>query len=104
MEIQGKLVNIEAEKQVTEKFKKREFWIEIEGERPQTIALEFVQGNCEKLDAFQIGDKAVAKFSLMGRVFKETKCFNTLQAYSLERIGGAVREMAPKEDEGDLPF
>ena len=103
MELQGKLVSIQEEKQVSDKFKKREFWVEVGGERPQTLNLEFVQGYTEKLDEFNVGEKVDVKFNLMGRVYKD-KCFNSLQAYSIELGAGQVRKAAVQEDDGSLPF
>ena len=102
MEIKGKLVSIQPEKIIKETFKKREFWIETGGERTQTVTLEFVQGFTEKLDHFTEGQNVVAKFSVMGRVYNG-KCYNTLQAFSIE-LDGVQSKVSPKEEESDLPF
>lgn len=83
MEVTGRIIDIKDTVQVSEKYKKREFWLEIPSKYPQTIALEFTQGFVEKLDHFSIDQNVNVKFELRGRVWKE-KCFNTLQAHAIE--------------------
>ena len=102
MEIKGKLVSIQPEKIVSDKFKKREFWIEIGGERTQTISLEFVQGFTDKLDPFIEGQGVLVNFNVMGRIYNG-KCYNTLQAFSIE-LNGLQAKSTPKEEDSDLPF
>jgi hypothetical protein len=102
---------------VTERFRKREFVVElVDNPRfPQFVQFELTGDRCEHLDGFEVGDEVRVEFSLRGREWKspkgETKYFNSLDVWTVERMkdaGGDDRgfsddEPPPPGDE-DVPF
>jgi hypothetical protein len=116
-ETSGKLHAVSDAKQVTERFRKREFVVElVDNPRfPQFVQFELTGDRCEHLDGFQVGDVVRVEFSLRGREWKspkgETKYFNSLDVWTVERMkdaGGDDRgfsddEPPPPGDE-DVPF
>ncbi len=104
-------------KQITERFRKREFVIELaENPRyPQMVLFQLTGDRCEQLDAFDVGDEVQIEFSLRGREWKspkgEIRYFNSLDVWTLERAGqqaGAGFEEPPLPEEpppfDDVPF
>jgi single-strand DNA-binding protein len=119
----GKLHAIFPEMQVTEKFRKREFVLEIEdGNYPQHVKFQFTQDKCSALNSFQQGEKVKLVFGLSGReaTSKDGNLvyYTNLSAWKLERIdeggGNAAqsrRTAAPAaastnaaSDDDDIPF
>lgn len=112
--------------QVSERFAKREFVIQTGEMYPQTILFQSTQEKCALLDGVQIGEQVEVSFDLKGREWVnpqgETKYFNSLEAWRIEKVGqtvssnngtsgfGPVNEPpAPSsantnEEEDDLPF
>ena len=92
MTLTGKLIEIFNTKNVSEKFRKREFVIEYaENENyPQTISMELQQDNCNQLDNYKVGDIVSVEFDLRGRKWispqGETKYFNSLIAWKISKI------------------
>ncbi|MDX1909458.1 MAG: DUF3127 domain-containing protein [Bacteroidia bacterium] len=111
---------------VSDKFRKREFVLEISDGSPYTqyISLQLTQDKCALIDAHQPGANLTVEFNLRGREWKspqgEIKYFNTLEAW---RVQGAAQQpadagrdryenpppVAPVDaislgDEDDLPF
>jgi len=87
----GKLHAIFPEMQVTEKFRKREFVLEIEdGSYPQHVKFQFTQDKCSVLDSFGKGDKVKLMFGLSGRESTNRDgnlvYYTNLSAWKLERI------------------
>ncbi len=109
-EIEGKVHLIEDAVQVTEKFRKRGFVIEIDpyGRYPQACMFEFTNDRCELLDLVRVGDGVTVEFSLRGREWTnsegEVKFFNTLSAWKVDvRESQAVPPSdAPDEEGGGL--
>ena len=123
MQVAGKLVVINPTQVVSEKFSKRTFVVEVPGDYPQKILLQLTQDKCGILQSYGIGDEIIVSINLRGREWNspsgETKYFNTLEAWKIERVGGV--DMNPKttftpsskqspvatpanEEEDDLPF
>lgn len=118
MELTGTIERIEQEKQVTDKFKKREFVIMTDKntDYPQSIQLECTQANCDILDNFTVGQDVTVQINLRGRNWTNpegiVKTFNTLQAWKIEAltasepigeipVSAVVVEPEPTDD---LPF
>jgi hypothetical protein len=117
-ETSGKLHALSDTKQVTERFRKREFVVEI-GDNPrfpQFVQFELTGDRCDQLDEYHVGDEVRVEFSLRGREWKspkgETRYFNSLDVWTLSRVGAAGRpphdafpddEPPPPTDE-DVPF
>ena len=105
---------------INDKFSKREFVITDESQYPQDVLFQVTQDKCALLDNLQLGQKLDVSFNLRGREWispsGETKYFNTLEAWRLERLDGngeSIKEKArpdqmkahaPNEEEDDLPF
>ena len=94
IEISGKLHAINQAQQVTERFRKREFVLELsENSRyPQFVQFQLTGDRCERIDDFEIGDEVRVEFSLRGREWKspkgEVKYFNSLDVWNIERSSG----------------
>lgn len=82
----GSINEIYAEQQVSEKFRKREFILETDGQYPEYIKFQLVQDKCALIDQFKTGDVVKVDFNLRGRVFVKEgvkSCFTNLEAYRI---------------------
>ncbi|TXK45800.1 DUF3127 domain-containing protein [Pontibacter qinzhouensis] len=97
-EIQGKLYEVFDEQQVSDKFKKREFVLEIpDGQYTQYPKFQLTQDKCSLLNQFKAGDELKVTFNLTGKPFVKngtTMYFTNLQAWRIE-AGGAGSFGAP---------
>ncbi len=118
MNIAGRILHKHDTQEIKESFRKREFILEYaeNPQYPEFLKFELIQANCEQLDAFNEGDEVNVSFNLKGRKWTdpkgETKYFNSLQAWRIEKKEG-TQEQPPsdadwmKEDfsqDDDLPF
>ncbi|HEY5945227.1 MAG TPA: DUF3127 domain-containing protein [Kofleriaceae bacterium] len=131
IEATGKLHTIFETKQVSERFSKREFVVELADnpKYPQTVIFQLTGDRCTQLDGMNVGDQVRIEFSLRGREWRspsgEVKYFNSLDVWKIEPArAGASRgnrrdsgdprdvEMPPRIDESqfgrgdsdDIPF
>lgn len=116
MNIQGKLTEVYDEKQITDKFKKREFVIEYaeNAQYPQFIKFELMQNNCDLISEFKKGEFLDVHFDLKGKPWtnKEgvTTYFTSLNAWKIQRAEGNKAEEMNQEahsdslPDEDLPF
>lgn len=122
-EITGKLIEMYAIQNVSDKFKKREFVIEYK-DNPnmsfsEMLKFQLTQDRCNLIDAYSIGQEVKVSFNLRGRRWEKdgnTSYFTNLEAWKVE--GGAAsagtpteglpqsESMPPLPDDGtnDLPF
>ena len=105
-------------KQVTERFRKREFVLELADNPryPQFVLFQLTGDRCENLDGFSVGDEVQLEFSLRGREWQspqgETRYFNSLDVWTIERAGAGQGleepppppEPPPPQDGDDIPF
>ncbi len=90
IEATGKLHIIFDTKQVSEKFTKREFVVEMSDnpKYPQMVLFQLTGDRCSQLDQVQVGDQVRIDFSLRGREWKspsgEVKYFNSLDCWKVE--------------------
>lgn len=90
LEVFGRLHAIFDTAQVSERFTKREFVIELADnpKYPQLVQFQLTGDRVGQLDAFQIGDEVTIEFSLRGREWKsprgEVKYFNSLDVWRIE--------------------
>ena len=90
MEAIGKLHAIFDTTQVSARFTKREFVVELADnpKYPQRVMFQLSGDRCGQLDSFQIGDEVRVEFSLRGREWQspkgETKFFNSLDVWKVE--------------------
>jgi hypothetical protein len=128
-DVVGKLHVAYETKQVSAKFTKREFVVEVpDGKYPQMVSFQLTGDRCSVLDDFKVGDQVRVTFNLRGREWKspqgETKYFNSLDVWKLEAarddrqgrgrgrdddFGGMRDEPRPHDligasREDDLPF
>jgi hypothetical protein len=93
--IDGKLHRKLEEQQKSEKFRSREFVLEIAaGNYPQYIKFQLVQERCSLIDSFSEGDLMKVHFDLTGREYNspkgETIYFTNLSAWKVEGGNGAT--------------
>ena len=121
---QGKLHEIFDEQQVSEKFRKREFVLEIpDGAYTQFIKFQLTQDKCSLLDQYKVGDEVKVAFNLSGKPFTKngtTMYFTNLGAGRIEPASGgnngggnqnnyaaapaAASSFVMDEADNDLPF
>lgn len=106
MQTTGKLHEIFDAKQITDRFRKREFVVELADERfPQHVLFQLTGDRCEALDDFRKGDNVRVEFSLRGREWTspkgEVKYFNSLDVWTIE--AGGASDQPPAGDEPPLP-
>jgi hypothetical protein len=106
METRGRLHAKFEAKQVTERFRKREFVVELADNPryPQFVQFQLSGDRCEKIDDFQVGDELSVEFSLRGREWTspqgDVKYFNSLDVWDVRRAGGGG---PPNEEEPPMP-
>jgi len=129
MQIQGKIHATFEAAQITERFRKREFVLELDAASryPQYVMFQLTGNRCDALDGFEAGQEVAVEFSLRGREWTspkgEVRFFNSLEVWSIDRVGegeggsdgatstGAASGAAPSGDEpppptddDDIPF
>lgn len=100
--------------QVSERFRKREFVVEIaDGKYPQTVMFQLTGDRCDQLEELKEGQNVEVEFALRGREWTspkgEVKYFNTLDVWTVTapRGGGSDEEPLPEEPADsfeDAPF
>lgn len=89
-EISGKLHAIFDTAQVSERFTKREFVLELTDnpKYPQLVQFQLTGDRCGQLDSFKVGEEVTIEFSLRGHEWKsprgETKYFNSLDVWRID--------------------
>jgi len=112
MEIQGKIFEIGAVQQVSEKFSKRDIVIEYaeNPSYPEYVKFELTGDKVDIIDPYKVGDAVGIHFNLRGRPYTDkqgkTSYFNSLVIWRLT-AGEAQPEMEAAggiDDGQDLPF
>ena len=92
-EISGRIFEIYPTQQVTDKFKKREFILEVKEtsnsgfEFIEYIKFQAVQDRCSLLDGLNVNDQVKVSFNLRGRKWEkdgQTSYFTNLDAWKIE--------------------
>lgn len=119
IETTGKIYKIFETKQITERFTKREFVVEIDdGKYPQHILFQMTGDRCDNLNSFSEGEEVKIQFNLRGREWTspkgEVKYFNSLDVWRLEpaqmtQQRGNGNEPPPQNEpppdmDADIPF
>lgn len=108
LEATGTLHAIFDTKQVTERFKKREFVVQMADnpEYPQYVLFQLTGNRCDAIDGFQKGDEVRVEFSLRGREWtspkNEIRYFNSLDVWSIDKLGAGAGAGDPMD--GDVPL
>lgn len=103
-DVQGRLHEIFDENRVSDKFRKREFVLEIpDGSYTQYPKFQLTQDKCSILDQFKIGDEVKVAFNLSGKPFTKdgnTMYFTNLSAWRIEPVGAAAPAPARNSNPG----
>lgn len=94
--ITGTITDIKDEQQITERFSKREVWVELPGKKDQTISIEFYNDKANILDDHSIGDAVEITFSLRGRIYNN-RCYTTLAGSEITLVMGTQSKPKPKK-------
>ncbi len=120
-ELSGKLIEIYEVQEITERFRKREFVLEVEELRgamnfTEQIKFQTIQDRTALLDSFNVGDLVKVSFGIKGRRWEKegrVNYFNNLEAWRLEAAAAAGPPdlqapddglMPPPDEQDDLPF
>ncbi len=109
LDASGKLHVISDAQQVTERFRKREFVVELNDNPryPQFVQFQLTGERCESLDGLNVGDEVRVEFSLRGREWTnpqgQMKYFNSLDVWRVDRIG-ASSGAGPRRREEEPPL
>lgn len=109
MEVTGKVYGVFETKQISDRFSKREFVLEI-ADNPKYIQLVMFQATgdrCAMLDGVKVGDELRVEFSLRGREWRspsgELKYFNTLDVWKIEAKSAAPSKPASAPSSTSTP-
>lgn len=124
-QLTGKIKLINETRQISEKFKVREFVVTIDpdGNYPQHIQLQVTNDKCDSLNTFAVGSEVTAHFNLRGYESNKdgnTRYFNNLDVWRLEAANSAAQadggaapvipenqqpvNVTPPAQDDDLPF
>ncbi|MCZ4694202.1 DUF3127 domain-containing protein [Ancylomarina euxinus] len=119
-EINGKVILKEDTQQVSDRFKKREFVIEVENERNSEwndfIKFQLTQDRCDLLETVSVNENIKVSFNIKGRKWEKdgkVNYFSNLEAWRIEKMQAAAAaempefnaaDMPPAPEEDDLPF
>ncbi len=119
-EINGKVILKEDTQQISDRFKKREFVIEVENERNSDwndfIKFQLTQDRCDLLETVSVNEEIKVSFNIRGRKWEKdgkVNYFSNLEAWRIEKMQAAAAaempefnaaDMPPAPEEDDLPF
>ena len=110
---QGTIYMIEETRKVSERFRVREFVVEIadNSKYPQLVKFQVTNDLCGLLDNCQAGDIVALEFNLRGREWTspkdgKVKYFNSLDVRALDVIASGPNAAAPATSDPleDIPF
>jgi hypothetical protein len=116
MNTTGKIHALFDAQQVTERFRKREFVLEISDNSryPQFVQFQLTGDRCEELDGYEQGEDVTVEFSLRGREWTspqgQVKYFNSLEVWAIQKGAAALGDDEPPLPDGpppgldDVPF
>ncbi len=106
-DVTGKLYVIFDSQQVTERFKKREFVLEIQnGNFSEYVKFQLTQDRCGLLDTAAVGNEVKVRFALKGKPYQkgsETLYFTNLEALHVETSQFEKIAPPPSNDYWDVP-
>ncbi|RXQ97521.1 DUF3127 domain-containing protein [Ancylomarina salipaludis] len=119
-EINGKIILKEDTQQISDRFKKREFVIEVENERNSEwndfIKFQLTQDRCDLLETVSVNENIKVSFNIKGRKWEKdgkVNYFSNLEAWRIEKMQASATaempefnaaDMPPAPEEDDLPF
>lgn len=109
-QLTGKIKEIRNVRQVSEKFRVREFVVtDASTQYPQDILIQLSNDKCETVDAYSVGSEVTVSFNLRGRAWtkegeSEVKYFNTIEGWRIEAVGNApAQSQAPVANQNTAP-
>lgn len=104
-EITGKLISVGNTQQVSDKFKKREFVLELAEEINGNIytnyaKMQLVQNKCEIIDNFRVGDQVKVNFNIKGNKWERDGNVNYITNLDAWRIENAQPGMPAAGGQG----
>ena len=121
-EITGKLIVKDDIQAISDRFRKRDFVLEVENERNPDwndfIKVQLTQDRCDLVENMDINDMVKVSFNLRGRKWEnngQTSYFTNLEGWRVEKVSGSVPNAPafkpitpPVKESGsevpDLPF
>jgi len=112
-EVKGKILEVSATQQVTERYSKRELVLEYVENPQYPEYIKFETGKPELLENLRPGQEVEVFFNLKGRKWTDKMgkvvYFNTLQVWKVSVLGGAsiapsVAATLGAAEDDDLPF
>ena len=105
MEVTGKIKVINPVQQISATFNKRELVVTTDEQYPQHIMIEFTQDKTDLLNNYNQGEEVKVFINLRDREWVnpqgETKYFNSIQGWRIERPEGAAK--IPPAAEPNIP-
>jgi len=88
LKIEGRITHLaKTAREISDKFRIREFVVEIAGDYPQLAKFQTVNDKTDLLDDYAVGDEVTVSFDIRGRQTNDGKVFSNLQAWRIERAG-----------------
>ncbi len=120
-EISGKIIVKDDTQQISDRFRKRDFVIEVENERNSEwndfIKFQLTQDRCDLLEIYNINDEIKVSFNIRGRKWEKdgnVSYFSNLEAWRIEKVQKenmpeempefTAEDMPPAPESDDLPF
>lgn len=118
-EIKGKVILKEDTQQISDRFKKREFVIEVENERNSEwndfIKFQLTQDRVDLLEMVNVNEEVIVSFNIKGRKWEKDgkiNYFSNLEAWRIGKVNNAsapmpefnAADIPPAPEEDDLPF
>lgn len=107
MEVTGKFYKIQDVQEITEKFKKKEFVLEMSTNPAyvEKVIFQLSQDRVDLIDSYKEGDEVKVHYNLKGREWTspkgEVKFFNTLDVWKVEDVSSESNDN-PQRNEEDL--
>ncbi len=109
-EISGKLIEKFDTEKISDKFRKREFVIEIKevvgsNEFVNHIKFQLTQDRCDMLDNYNIDDEIRISFNLRGRKWEKNgkvSYFTNLEAWRIDKVVRSEEDQPPPPTHDDL--
>ncbi len=96
-EITGKLIVKDDIQAISDRFRKRDFVLEVENERNPDwndfIKVQLTQDRCDLVENMDINDMVKVSFNLRGRKWEnngQTSYFTNLEGWRVEKVSGSV--------------
>lgn len=107
--LKGKLLEVFDVIQISEKFQKREFVVEVQdGQYAEQIKLQLTGTKTDLIDPYAPGQEIEVSFNLRGKGYNkngQTMYFTSLDCWKIQPLGQApVAAKVTQDDSSDLPF